>query len=221
MSDACPTSPVVVCDVSFEYPITMPRDYAKSSRKNSKNGQLPGWLWMLGGLAIGLFVAFLVYLNNNMQADKENGLSKAIQETIKDVREVRSDKQTPPPEPPAARDKEANKTSFDFYYILPELEVAVPEQELAIKSQRRPEPSDEPVAYILQAGSFREHKQADELKAKLALQGITADIQSVRINADTWHRVRIGPINDMSKLNSTMKRLKDNGIQAIVVKSKT
>ena len=73
----------------------------------------------------------------------------------------------------------------------------------------------------MQAGSFREHNQADELKAKLALQGITADIQTVKINADTWHRVRIGPISDMSKLNATMKRLKDNGIQAIVVKSKT
>ena len=212
---------MVVCDAGFEYPIAMPRDYAKSSRKKSQSGQLPGWLWMLGGLAIGLFVAFLVYLNKNIQPDKKSGLGKAIQETIKDVREVRSEKQTPPPEPPAARDKEPARTSFDFYYILPELEVAVPEQELAVKSQRRPEPTDEPIAYILQAGSFREHKQADELKAKLALQGITADIQSVKINADTWHRVRIGPINDMSRLNSTMKRLKDNGIQAIVVKSKT
>lgn len=199
----------------------MPRDYAKSSRKKNSSGQLPGWLWMLGGLAIGLFVAFLVYLNNNIQTSGKSGLSKAIQDTIKDVREVRSEKNTPPPEPAASKEKESTKTSFDFYYILPELEVAVPEQELAIKSQRRAEPSDEPVAYILQAGSFREHNQADELKAKLALQGITADIQTVKINADTWHRVRIGPISDMSKLNATMKRLKDNGIQAIVVKSKT
>ena len=124
----------------------MPRDYAKSSRKKNSSGQLPGWLWMLGGLAIGLFVAFLVYLNNNIQTDKKNGLSKAIRETIKDVREVRSEKNTPPPEPAAGKEKESAKTSFDFYYILPELEVAVPEQELAIKSQRRPEPSDEPVA---------------------------------------------------------------------------
>lgn len=200
----------------------MPRDYAKSSKREKKPGQLPGWAWMLGGLAIGLFVAFLVYLNNSTHPSQKNALVKAFKETMKDAREVRQEKETAPPPPPKSQPETAEKPkpSFDFYYILPELEVAVPEQELAAKSQK-PAAADEKIEYILQAGSFREHEQADQLKAKLALQGIDANIQSVQINQDTWHRVRIGPIRNMTTLNSTLKRLKDNNISAIVVKSKT
>ena len=201
----------------------MPRDYAKSSKREKKPGQLPGWAWMLGGLAIGLFVAFLVYLNNTSHPSQKNALVKAFKETMKDTREVRKEKEATPPPPPAKPEPataEKPKPSFDFYYILPELEVAVPEQELAAKSQK-PSAADEKTEYILQAASFREHEQADQLKAKLALLGIDANIQSVQINQDTWHRVRIGPIRNMATLNSTLKRLKENNISAIIVKSKT
>lgn len=199
----------------------MPRDYAKSTRKKKKPGQVAGWVWMLGGLAIGLFVAFLVYLNNNQHASQKNGLAKVIKETIQDVREVKQQQaQAPPPETKGTV-PDKPKPSFDFYYILPELEVAVPEQELAAQSKQESEQPDQQLEYILQAGSFRQLKQADELKAKLALQGIEANIQTVNINSDTWHRVRIGPIRTMSKLNQTRKRLMENGISSIVVKSRT
>jgi cell division protein FtsN len=200
----------------------MSRDYAKSSKREKKPGQLPGWAWMLGGLAIGLFVAFLVYLNNNIHPGKKTNLVTAFKETLNDARDVRKDKPTPPPPPPKATPAETEKPkpSFDFYTILPELEVAVPEQELASKSQK-PSAADDKADYILQAGSFRDYKQADQLKAKLALQGIDANIQSVQVNQDTWHRVRIGPIHNMATLTSTLKRLKANNINVIIVKSKT
>ena len=98
--------------------------------------------------------------------------------------------------------------------------MAVPEQELASRSQN-PQSQDEKIEYILQAGSFRQHGQADQLKAQLALKGIQANIQTVNINNDTWHRVRIGPIRNLSKLNQTRKRLRESGSAAIVVTSKT
>ena len=200
----------------------MPRDYAKSSKREKKPGQLPGWAWMLGGLAIGLFVAFLVYLNNNIHPGKKTNLVQAFKETMHDARDVRKDKDKAPPPPPKAEPKTADKPkpSFDFYTILPELEVAVPEQELAAKSQK-PTAADDKSEYILQAGSFRDFKQADQLKAKLALQGIDANIQSVQVNQDTWHRVLIGPIRQMATLTATLKRLKEHNIAVIIVKSKT
>lgn len=200
----------------------MPRDYAKTSSREKKPGQLPGWVWMLGGLAIGLFVAFLVYLNNSTHPGRQTPLAKVIKETIEDVRAVRREKIPPPPPPPAKENKqeEANpKPSFDFYYILPELEVRVPEQELAGKSGNESQ-ADGDIDYILQVGSFKQHEQADQLKAHLALKGITANIQSVRINDDTWHRVRIGPLRDLKTLNQTNRRLKENDFNAIVVKSR-
>jgi cell division protein FtsN len=204
----------------------MPRDYAKASSREKKPGQLPGWVWMLGGLAIGLFVAFLVYLNNTQKPGQKNALAKVLEQTISDVREVKKQQvDTPPAAPPAKETRETPaekpKPSFDFYYILPELEVAVPEQELAAQHNKPESQIDGDVEYILQAGSFKQLEQADQLKAKLAIQGIESSIQSVSINSDTWHRVRIGPIRNVSKLDQVRKRLRDSGIAAIVVKSKT
>ena len=197
----------------------MPRDYAKTSNREKKPGQLPGWIWMLGGLAIGLFVAFLVYLNNSQHPSQKNALAKVLEKTLQDVREVKKQQvEAPPPAKEALAEKP--KPSFDFYYILPELEVAVPEQELATQSKQANH-ADQNIEYILQAGSFRQLEQADQLKAKLALQGIESNIQTVNINSDTWHRVRIGPIRNMSNLEQTRMRLRENGISAIVVKSKT
>jgi cell division protein FtsN len=201
----------------------MSRDYAKSSKREKKPGQLPGWAWMLGGLAIGLFVAFLVYLNNNVHPGKKTNLVQAFKETINDARDVRKDKAKAPPPPAKDTSKTAvkPKPSFDFYTILPELEVAVPEQDIAAESKKPASQQDNKAEYILQAGSFRDYKQADQLKAKLALQGIDANIQSVQVNQETWHRVRIGPIQKMATLTATLKRLKQQNIAVIIVKSKT
>ena len=75
---------------------------------------------------------------------------------------------------------------------------------------------------MLQAGSFKKYEEADKLKARLALEGIEASIQKVKINAtDTWHRVRIGPLNTVSTLNKARRRLRSLGIASIVVKNKS
>ncbi|MDH5409671.1 MAG: SPOR domain-containing protein [Gammaproteobacteria bacterium] len=198
----------------------MPRDYAKNS-KNKESNAIPGWAWMLGGLTIGLFVAGLVYLNENTPRSKQELLTKAVKRTIKDAQQVVEDKKN---------GKEPKRPHFDFYTILPELEVAIPDQELAVKKKpiKTTTPSaSSPVAtgsndsFTLQAGSFRKLDQADKLKARLALQGVIANIQTVTINdGDTWHRVRIGPTADLAQLNQTRKRLSNIGVATIVVKNK-
>ena len=197
----------------------MPRDYANSTNKNTKPANQPaGWVWMLGGLAIGLFVAFLVYLNNNTPPARKDALAKVVEQTLKDSHkepEHKTPKPTPGNETPVS--KPAPK--FDFYYILPELEVTVPDQELSKPSE--PNKTLAPnTDYILQAASFRSAEDADRLKAKLALQGVEANIQTVTINNDSWHRVRVGPIRDVATLNRTRKRLQESGITAIVIKAK-
>jgi len=199
----------------------MPRDYAKTSSRNKKSAQLSGWIWMLGGLAIGLFVAFIVYLNNATRPGQNDTIATVIQDTFSELQEKAKKRETPAPKKKDTKPAKEVKspTKFDFYYILPEIDVPVPDQEL--ERQRRNPDQANGGAYILQVGSFRELAQADQLKAKLALNGLTANIQSVKINSNTWHRVRIGPINNISKLSETRRRLKENGIHSIVVKNKT
>lgn len=199
----------------------MSRDYAKTPRPKHK-ASLPGWVWMLGGLFIGLFVALLIYLDKTNPQRETANIGKAVtqffQQKAKDVREATQ------PDTKTESNSTTNKTlpRFDFYTILPELEVAIPEEEL-IEASKKPhtQNSSETIDYMLQAGSFRNMEQADRLKAKLALQGIVATIQTVHIrDGETWHRVRVGPITDIATLNQTRKRLSDIGVPSIVIKDK-
>ena len=199
----------------------MPRDYAKTPRPKHK-ASLPGWVWMLGGLFIGLFVALLIYLDKTNPQRESAKIGQAVtqffQQKARDAREATQ------AETKTESKSSDNKTlpRFDFYTILPELEVAIPEEEL-IEASKKPvtQNTSEDIEYMLQAGSFRNMEQADRLKAKLALQGIVATIQTVHIrDGETWHRVRVGPITDIATLNQTRKRLSDIGVPSIVIKDK-
>ena len=193
----------------------MPRDYAKSQHK--ENRPIPGWIWMLAGLAIGLFVALLVYIEDNSTGKLAitDTVAKVFQKQT-ETRGVKKEKTNKPPEPTTK-----SKPKFDFYTILPELEVAIPEQEL-INTNNTSSTNTTNQQYMLQAGSFKKFEEADKLKARLALQGIVANIQKVKINAtDTWHRVRIGPLNNVKSLNQTRRRLRNLGIASIVVRNKS
>ncbi|HKK14278.1 MAG TPA: SPOR domain-containing protein, partial [Gammaproteobacteria bacterium] len=114
------------------------------------------------------------------------------------------------------------KPKFDFYSILPEQEVVVPDQDITGKPRQGVRQVQKPGKYLLQAGSFQEIKKADELKARLALIGLEASIQTVTIDGrKTWNRVRLGPYTDLGKLNTARSRLKDHHINAILLKVKS
>jgi cell division protein FtsN len=50
------------------------------------------------------------------------------------------------------------------------------------------------------------------------MQGIESSIQKVTVDADTWHRVRIGPITDLNKLEDTRRKLREAQIDAMVIR---
>lgn len=64
--------------------------------------------------------------------------------------------------------------------------------------------------YVLQIGSFTRKEAAESLKARLALIGMNARIHTVRINRETWYRVRIGPTDDLEQLNADRARLQEH-----------
>ena len=69
-------------------------------------------------------------------------------------------------------------------------------------------------SYYLQAGSFQNADEAEKLKAKLALSGFEATLQTVSIpDKGVWHRVRLGPYNS-NEAGKTIAALKQNGIIA-------
>lgn len=198
----------------------MPRDYARTPKPKDKTG-LPGWAWLLAGLAIGLFVAMLVYLDKATPESDKSSITDTIKKHWNEARDVRQQEEAKPPPKPAANTT-AIKPKFDFYTILPELEVAIAEQDLVPDRKTDNINSTDTTQYILQAGSFKQAEEADRLKAKLALQGIVANIQTVKIgDGETWHRVRVGPLNGLTNLNQTRRRLQQLGVATIVVKNKS
>lgn len=107
---------------------------------------------------------------------------------------------------------------FDFYQLLKH-----PTQILTSGESREVEtpPANQPVAqagsYILQVASFRDAKAANALKAQLALWGIQARVQAVNIQNETWHRVNIGPLSDLGKLNAVRSQLAKHRLHALVI----
>jgi cell division protein FtsN len=57
------------------------------------------------------------------------------------------------------------------------------------------------------------------MKARLALLGFTARVQSVTVNGEAWHRVRVGPVNGARQAEEMRRRLADNAIDSLVMKN--
>ncbi len=120
----------------------------------------------------------------------------------------------------APRAREASEPRFDFYEILPQFEVVVPEVDNGREPGRALATcrSRSRAAYVLQAGSFSALGDADRLKAKIALLGVESQIQRVTIDDDVFHRVRIGPISDFDRLNRIRRQLRDAQVDTLLMK---
>jgi len=121
------------------------------------------------------------------------------------------------PETSPAATQTAEK--YDFYQMLPNFEVVVPEKE---KDVKRDLPGtakiERPGVYVLQAGSYRNEADADRVRDKLSKVGIDAKVQRVAVDSDVWHRVRIGPITKLEELNKLRKQLQAADVDAIVIR---
>ena len=104
---------------------------------------------------------------------------------------------------------------FEFYDMLPDAQVEVPEQP---KASRAALPTvSVPGTYVVQAGAFPDFAAADKVKARLALLGVVSEIQTADANGVQFHRVRIGPIENLDELNRLRARLRQNGIEHQVI----
>lgn len=113
---------------------------------------------------------------------------------------------------------EPKKSRFDFYELLPNFEVVIPEEDPEVAADVEPTAVVVPGTYVLQAGSFSAYEDADRRRAQLALQGIESFIQRVSIDDKTFHRVRIGPTNDLNELNMLRSRLRAAKIDVLRIR---
>jgi cell division protein FtsN len=224
-------------------------------RNNS--GGFPGWGYAVIGILIGAILMAVMMRGSlltsmkptvpqaNPQATAQHGSDPGVLE-------------------PASGESVPKKPQYDFYSVLSEKEVRIPDAEitaqaraeqqqkqLAAQQQAQQQPvAPLPVAtptapiktpaavtenitaapantvaapaagsgYLLQVGAFPNASDAETLKAKLAMQGFVANVQSVNIGGQPYNRVRLGPFRSATELESTKKRLTSAGINAIALK---
>lgn len=209
----------------------MSRDYKPTPerQKNTKKGNpfLTGLLiGFLLGVAASLSVVMFVKggdspFANQSSTNAEKAVSEKIKENAKeknaDASALPSDENPKPADSNASANTE-DKTRFDFYTILPGSESKVSKEE----ENRLKENVQEPVvqkSYFLQVGAFQTSEEADNMKAKLALQGFEALVQTATIpDKGVWHRVRVGPLKDLEQINKTKSDLLSNGFKADLIK---
>ena len=186
---------------------------------------IPVWLWFFALFAVGSFVGLLMYLDQyekgRIGESSASNISRFFSDKDRSAKNNHADNGN---KSPATNTKDSatqeEKTSFDFYSLLPKMEVLVPETEVTsriAKEQLKQTPSEKGT-YFLQAGAFKDVQAADRMKAGLALLGIESKIESVRLDSGVWHRVRIGPFDDAQQMNKVRSLMKANSISSIMVK---
>jgi cell division protein FtsN len=212
------------------------------ARRNGSQGK-PGWVWGLGGLVLGALIFGYVFMGEQWRS-KLGNLPQPNPDATAPASNASSNEPIAGDGPAIVPDKP--KPKYDFYTLLPEKEVVIPDAELAEEARAEarksaPKPpagnvsttpvvtASVPVAtaatgsdhYLLQAGAFRGSDEADALKAQIALTGEIAHIESAQINGTTVYRVRMGPYATASALAAAKQALLSHGIngaQAIRVK---
>lgn len=72
--------------------------------------------------------------------------------------------------------------------------------------------------YLLQAGAFQASGQAEEMKAKIAMLGLGARVESAQISGKTVYRVRMGPYGTAGDLADAKRKLADGGLPGMAIK---
>jgi cell division protein FtsN len=188
---------------------------ARRNHNARRNDAAPGWVWMLFGLGLGLIVAIGVYLRAPGARTPESRATVAAETEPPRAMPTASR----PAEQPTQQRRAAEENRFDFYEILPQFEVVVPDDDrAAAAAATRPRPAAAPGTFLLQAGSFSAAADADRLKANLALLGFESHVQRVTIEDDVFNRVRIGPIADIDTAKRMQRQLRDAGIDPLLMK---
>ncbi|MDQ0009453.1 cell division protein FtsN [Luteibacter jiangsuensis] len=240
---------------------TRKKGKGRQAVRNGSSG-MPGWSWALIGILAGaLLMAFAMRGTWMPMMRQQDGPAPNPQATAQ--------KGSDPGVVDQAEPEKPKKPSYDFYSVLSEKEVRIPDAEIraqasaeaqqkqqqqqaaqqaaaqqqasaaqqaqvtaaasnlpkattqtvtAVPAQQPPAAASGGSGYLLQVGAFPSAADAEALKAKLALQGFVANVQSVKVGAQTYNRVRLGPFKSATELEGTKQRLQSAGISAIALK---
>jgi cell division protein FtsN len=223
----------------------MPRDYkdAPAARSESRLNH-PLLLGMIIGLLLGIVISLAVALWLNRLSNPFVDKGKPIEPLPR----IAPAQPPPPPDAAKAAEKAAkgavpekggkgpDRPRFEFYNILPGEKEGPDREAKAPKAgppppkaaEAAPKPGSSPSSpkphsgdvYWLQAGAFSDEKEADNLRAKIALTGLEASVRAVAVpQKGKLYRVRLGPYQSLDDANRTKTTLSQNGVGAAIIRT--
>src|SRR4249919_3416021 len=207
------------------------------ARRNGRQG-IPGWVWGLAGLVLGALIIGYVFMGDQWRS-KLGNLPRPNPDATAPASNASTDESIAGDGPSIVPDKP--KPKYDFYTLLPEKEVVIPDAELAEQARAETKAASvdantatpattatatvpvagtnatattagDNVRYLIQAGAFRGNDEAEALKAQIALTGEVARVEAAQINGNTVYRVRMGPYPTASGLAAAKQALANHGI---------
>ena len=267
-----------------------PAAVRKQPPKATRNLGGGGPRWLLAGLAAGLLVALLVFLNGREDSPQPDlRLSETEEAPARPApprpaphadhpkpAQAKPDKDPealalleeplPPPKPtapvpaapaakpaPSTAETNAGKTDkpktakpekrqpeearYQFYDLLPSMEVEVPAEALdgtpahpaaSLAEGAAPHSDPAPIArlapgefFVIQAGSFRDPAEAQAMSAKLALRGLRTRVQPVTIPGQgKWYRLRSEPYHQAQEASEALQTARASGAQVMLIKAR-
>ncbi|MCO2938738.1 SPOR domain-containing protein [Pseudomonas aeruginosa] len=171
----------------------------------AKNG-VPGWVWLVAGLAIGGFIMFLMKLEpgrKDVQRERPDAQRPAAVQGKQPQQNGQA--QQPPTPAELAKADEARAKAALAGQVPPPLPKAV----VAASTQ-----------FFLQAGSFRKQSDADRVRAQIILLGQSVNVEAGNVRDETWYRVMVGPFNSRDQLSQAQKTLSSNGFSNLLLQQR-
>jgi len=199
--------------------------YSSNNRRQPRRKKASGSFWRLLLVAV-LLVIFVLGLNmitemvKELMAGKPELFTKPAEDKVKQeitvkqlpvAADSKNDEQTT-----AIAAAEPEEPYYEFFTILPQAEVVVPDFEIKTRVREELVGKTKSAKYVIQAGSFREASEAERHKAKLAQLGIESRVEAAKVNNVMWYRVNIGPYDNPSSVSTIKELLGKNGISMIV-----
>jgi len=226
------------------------RGKSQARRNNGSGGGLPGWAWLVMGVVLTIAVVmvapkFMKSADGDGFFSPKPNPDATPARTSDEGDDAVADDSEALPSPAAGTEARAKPTQYDFYTLLPgdevrmsDAEIAATEREEAARHQSAQEPvqatatnvappaaaeqasSGGDAPYLLQAGAFGGSGDAEATKAKVALLGLSARVESAQIGERTVYRVRMGPYATASELAEAKRKLASGGLPAMAIKVK-
>lgn len=222
----------------------MNKDYAKKRRarfQKQKPSQrvflMPSWAWMMSGLVLGVGLSGAVYWKTHKE--------RTLIDSDVTIAMIDSKGKTKSKSLAKRVTTQTGEARFDFYNLLPNMAQesvepimteATKPTTVALAKPTAPTTSAHPIldkalgsskevdpaTYIIQAGSFRQLRQAEELKAKLAMAGFETSVQTFKQdNQEKWHRVYIGPFKDKELALASQQKLEQaQSLHSLIIKNR-